>query len=241
MPPRRLKLQGLFILILLALTAAASLLLMPLEAVLPAGVDLPRAVFIIQPSVLLLVSAVVGWWAAPKVDLKAPILSSLVRQRPWKASLRCAILPSVVVGIAGALVLAAYGAATASFFADAEAALDPPLVTRILYGGIGEEIMLRWGLMSLLALMASKLTTTREAALWSANVLAAVLFGLGHLPTLYAIVAAPPAWIVATVIAGNAVLGVAFGWLYMRRGLEAAMLGHILAHLFAAAGALALA
>ena len=47
MPPRRLKLQGLFILILLALTAAASLLLMPLEAVLPAGVDLPRAVFII--------------------------------------------------------------------------------------------------------------------------------------------------------------------------------------------------
>ena len=92
MPPRRLKLQGLLILILLALISAASLLLMPLETVLPAGVDLPRAVFIIQPTVLLLLSAVVGWWAAPKVDLKAPILSGLVRQRPWKASLRCAIL-----------------------------------------------------------------------------------------------------------------------------------------------------
>ena len=157
MPPRRLKLQGLLILILLALISAASLLLMPLETALPAGVDLPRAVFIIQPTVLLLLSAVVGWWAAPKVDLKAPILSGLVRRRPWKASLRCAILPSVLVGIAGALVLGAYGAATASFFTDAEAALGPPLVTRILYGGIGEEIMLRWGLMSLLALMASKL------------------------------------------------------------------------------------
>ena len=241
MPPRRMKLQGLLILILLALIAASSLLLVPLETALPTGLELPRAVLIIQPTVLLLLAAVVGWWAAPKVDLKAPIIAGLVRRRPYKAHLRCALLPSLAVGIAGALVLGAYGLVTAPFFADADVTLAPPLMTRVLYGGIGEEIMVRWGLMSLLAVGLAKLPITRPAALWNANLIAAVLFGLGHLPTLYAVVAAPPAWIVTTVIVGNAALGLAFGWLFMRRGLESAMFGHILVHLFAAAGALALA
>jgi membrane protease YdiL (CAAX protease family) len=38
------------------------------------------------------------------------------------------------------------------------------------------------------------------------------------------------------VVAANALPGLAFGWLYWRQGLEAAILAHALAHVFAWVG-----
>ena len=60
---------------------------------------------------------------------------------------------------------------------------------------------------------------------WIANILAAVLFGLGHLPTMASLVPLTPLVIVRTVVL-NGLLGILFGWLYWRRGLEAAMISH---------------
>ena len=42
---------------------------------------------------------------------------------------------------------------------------------------------------------------------------------------------APQLWLVAAVLLGNAVPGVLFGWLFWKKGIEAAMLAHTLAHL----------
>jgi membrane protease YdiL (CAAX protease family) len=55
------------------------------------------------------------------------------------------------------------------------------------YGGISEEVMLRLFVMSLLAWLGSFISRTAEgkptsAVFWISNILAAVLFGLGHLP-----------------------------------------------------------
>jgi membrane protease YdiL (CAAX protease family) len=43
----------------------------------------------------------------------------------------------------------------------------------------------------------------------------------------------PPRTLVAMVLVGNSLPGMLFGWLFWRRGLEAAMIAHALAHLFA--------
>ena len=55
------------------------------------------------------------------------------------------------------------------------------------YGGINEEILLRLIVMSFLAWLGKFISKTSDGKptkviLWTANVLAAVLFGLGHLP-----------------------------------------------------------
>ena len=42
-----------------------------------------------------------------------------------------------------------------------------------------------------------------------------------------------PAWLTGLIVAANALPGLLFGWLFWRRGLEAAMGAHALAHLFA--------
>jgi membrane protease YdiL (CAAX protease family) len=65
---------------------------------------------------------------------------------------------------------------------------------------------------------------------WIANILAAVLFGLGHLPGVALLVPLTPLVIARTVIL-NGLLGIIFGWLYWKSGLEAAMISHFSADL----------
>jgi membrane protease YdiL (CAAX protease family) len=60
---------------------------------------------------------------------------------------------------------------------------------------------------------------------WPANVLAALAFGLMHLPQLAQFGAATPAAIAGTML-GNGIVGVFCGWLYWRRSLVAAILAH---------------
>jgi hypothetical protein len=123
------------------------------------------------------------------------------------------------------------------------------------YGGIDEEILLRLFVFSLLAwlgkfvshtpagpaLPAPALHRTQDgvpqvqvsaskgrptlAVLWIANILAAILFGLGHLPATATLIALTPLVIVRAVVL-NGLVGIAFGYLYWTRGLESAMLSH---------------
>lgn len=95
------------------------------------------------------------------------------------------------------------------------------------YGGIAEELMLRLFLMTAIVWLLSGFgrREPRPAMFWIAIVLAAVLFGVGHLP------AAAEVWgmdavVVFRTIALNAIGAMVFGWLYWRRGIEMAMLGH---------------
>lgn len=97
-----------------------------------------------------------------------------------------------------------------------------------LYGGVAEEILLRLFLMTLFAwilMRTLKRDALSPAVAWSASILAAVVFGLGHLPTMAALMPLSAIVIIRTVTL-NAIGGIIFGWLYWKRGLVAAMLAH---------------
>jgi membrane protease YdiL (CAAX protease family) len=98
------------------------------------------------------------------------------------------------------------------------------------YGGIAEEIQLRLLVMSFLAWLGRFISKTQEGkpangVFWIANILAAVLFGLGHLPATATILPLTPL-VVSRAILLNGIGGVIFGWLYWKHGLEAAMIAH---------------
>ena len=98
------------------------------------------------------------------------------------------------------------------------------------YGGISEEVMLRLFVMSLFAWLGSFISKTAEgkptsAVFWIANILAAVLFGIGHLPATAIIIPLTPLVITRAIVL-NGLAGVAFGWLYWKRGLESAIVAH---------------
>ena len=75
-----------------------------------------------------------------------------------------------------------------------------------------------------------------DGAYWLAIVLAAVLFGLGHLPATRGLTPLTPMIILRAVVL-NGVVGIATGWLFWQYGLAAAMVSHfsadILLHLVA--------
>jgi len=98
------------------------------------------------------------------------------------------------------------------------------------YGGIDEEILTRLFLVSGLAWIIGRFWQNANGlpaagAFWTAIILAAVFFGLGHLPATRAVTPLT-SMLVIRAVALNGVAAIAFGWLFWRYGLEAAMVAH---------------
>jgi membrane protease YdiL (CAAX protease family) len=92
------------------------------------------------------------------------------------------------------------------------------------YGGIAEEIMVRWGLLSTLAALLQRVGARQP--FWPANLLSALVFGALHLPSVVLVGVALTTGVFAHVLVCNAIAGAVFGWMFRRRGLEGAMVAH---------------
>jgi hypothetical protein len=64
-----------------------------------------------------------------------------------------------------------------------------------------------------------------RGVMWGAVIISALVFAGGHLPATSLTVAITPLVVVRALVL-NGMLGLLYGYLYWRRGLEAAMLGH---------------
>ena len=228
----------------LGLVGVAALAAVPVETLAPEPLDLSplavRALALVQPLLLVVASAFIGAWLAPQVRLDAPAIRRALSGSSPLPVLRRQVMGALCIAPAVALLLLGYGALVASAGEEAGGRLESftmPLATRVLYGGLTEEILARWGAMTVAVWLAWRLAGRPRHlggwAYWLGIVAAAAIFGLGHLPVLFAILQAPPAWLVASVVATNTVSGIAFGWLYWRGGLEAAIAAHALAHVLA--------
>jgi hypothetical protein len=204
------------------------------------------------PTLLLAVAVVVGCLTAPRVGLRSHLTAWVTTGAPlWPALAREWRSAAAVGGGLGVVVLvldvafqqvAGPVASPVVVADDALLALVGSVPLRFLYGGITEELLLRWGLMSLLVWVGWRLVQSRgqgtpapsSRVMWAGIVAAAVVFGLGHLPALATTGSATLLVAVRTVLL-NAVLGVGFGWLFWRRSLEAAMLGHVAFHVLVVA------
>jgi membrane protease YdiL (CAAX protease family) len=126
-------------------------------------------------------------------------------------------------------------------FLESAKGFSPPWYTRILYGGITEEILVRWGLMSFLVWCCFRLTQKSDTGIRSSNyviaiVLSALIFGAAHLPVASLLSPVLTFQLIIYIILGNAIFGIIAGFLYWRRGLECAILAHVLAHITMLAG-----
>ena len=114
----------------------------------------------------------------------------------------------------------------------------PPTISNfiasLIYGGIVEELMLRLFLMSLIALILWKVFFKSEEqiptkALVIANVLSAILFAAGHIPATVMSIGITPVILIRCFLLNGGV-GLVFGRLYHKRGIQYAMISHAFAH-----------
>jgi hypothetical protein len=194
---------------------------------------------VVQGGLLLAVAVWAGSRLAPLVGFGAPAFAALAGSRPVSAGLRGRLLAGLLGGAAGALVLVAYALHAPEALHRLEETLSVPLAVRVLYGGITEELLMRWGLMTFLAWLLWRLAGRPNSgpgagAIGTAVAVSAMVFGLGHLPAVVGSVGAVPLGVAAYVVAANAAFGVVAGVLFWRWGLESAMVAHVVAHLLAA-------
>jgi membrane protease YdiL (CAAX protease family) len=212
-----------------------------------AGTSLPFSPFVlkllstIQTSVLLSVAVLVGVALASRVGLYAPAAEAAAGRGNIAAALKPQIAPGLAGGLAGGVAILATWLLwrpflPVEFVARAERLNQSlPILTRLLYGGIIEELLLRWGLMTFLVWLAWRLLQKgrgepRAIFFVLAIIISSVVFSLGHLPLASALGVAFTVAIVSYVVVANSVFGLIAGYLYWKKGLEAAMIAHMLAH-----------
>ncbi|MDR7239085.1 CPBP family glutamic-type intramembrane protease [Neobacillus drentensis] len=103
--------------------------------------------------------------------------------------------------------------------------------TRCFYGGIVEEVIFRFGIMSFFVWIGNLLTSPSILSIWAANLLASLLFSLAHLPGIYQMKAPVTKTILFYSFTMNLLVGLICGWLYWQNGLAAAIICHMLFHL----------
>lgn len=205
---------------------------------LPISTTALFAIQLAQSAVLFSFAIFFGLLLVQKVGFKFPLLEAIVEKGNYQAVLKAIAVPSALwgAGVAVAIyavdvVFTAWGVGITTHQSYA------PVWQRLLasvYGGVTEEILMRLFVMTLLVWIGMKLFRQERPS--TANIiisvsLAAVIFGLGHLPVTAALTDITPVVVLRAVVL-NGIGGVVFGWLFWKQGLEAAMIAHFTADIF---------
>ena len=236
--PRRLRLRLWALLVAAAALAyvATTPFLVPLmEGLLrrrSASISLPVVLFV-QGIQVILFSALFAWiglLCAPPVGLDAPVFRALAegRRRDAARQLSSILTPALLVGFGAGMAMSLLRLAFRSRLPEAltsswNVSFAAGAATAF-YGGVIEELIVRWGALSAVLRLLRRLAMRDGFRV--ANVTAALLFGLGHLPAVSLAGAPLTAAAVAFVLGLNGLAGLIFGWLFRRRGLESAMIAH---------------
>ncbi len=228
-------------LVLFVLAIISTILILPYVFNLEAEIiekipfSLPLVILIstVQGGVILGIAAFFGLILAEKTGFKLPLINALINHKKisYSGTARLSIIWGSIVGILIFLL------DRFVFQQSILLSLSVPVWQGFLacfYGGIAEEILMRLFLMSLIVFIFIKISRrekTNSAIVWASIILTAILFGLGHLPITSAITDITPLVIFRAILL-NGVGGIVFGWLYWKKGLEAAMISHFVADIF---------
>jgi CAAX prenyl protease-like protein len=232
---------GILSVLLINLTELLAVMPVTDQARMPFSPLLLKLLSLIQPTVLLSLAVFVGISLAPKVGLFAPAFEAWARRDNVIAALKPQIIPGLIGGAVGGVAIILSWVLGKPFlppqFVIRAEELNRllPVPTRLLYGGITEELLLRWGVLTFLVWAVWRLFQKRQgqprgAYYVSAIVISSIIFGLGHLPLAVALGTNLTAAIVLYIVSANSVFGLMAGYLYWRKGLEAAIVAHMLAH-----------
>ncbi len=184
----------------------------------------------VQTAGLVLLMGFFGYILAEKLSLI----------RSFKIS-KSGVIPTIILTVLGSIVFVAleYGVFSALIPEIAAMYEAKPtiayMVSCLTYGGILEEVMMRWFLLSLLSLIIWRLFfRTHEAVpknvLIAVNIAVALLFAAGHLPVTAATMGITPL-ILVRCFTLNSLAGLICGHLYIKHGIQYAMLSHIGFHI----------
>ena len=232
---------GVLSILLIDLSALLSLIPFPADAAIPT-ITLPfKVLSLIQPTLILAGAVFIGVRLARKVGLSAPVAEALSAGGNTSSVLKPQVIPGIAGGLMGGLCIVLVSLLFRPFMMSetldriAKFGKLLPLPTRLLSGGITEELLLRWGFMTLVVWLAWRLlqkgrTNPTKICFVGAILLSSLVFGLGHLPVAFMLLPEASLAVVLFVIIANSAFGLVAGYLYWKKGLESAMIAHVFCH-----------
>ena len=194
---------------------------------------------LLQPCILIIASIFIGNWATKKLNWQDTILNAIEANnlQLLSQSINTQLIPSLYYIIPASLCFVTTLYIALFPLLDNNLVLQindfsiSSLIMRIFYGGIIEEILLRWGILSVLVLIGIKLFKKHsELIWWIAIIISSLIFGIVHLP-LYLTTTSPTPFTIFLMISANSYAGIFFGYIFKRFGLISAMIAHILFHI----------
>lgn len=186
----------------------------------------------IQSAVMFSFAIFVGLILCKKINFHLPILEDIVVKKSNLKLFKATAILSILLG--GLVALAIY--LTDKIFTLLGTSISTsesiaPIWQKLLasfYGGIAEEVLMRLFLMTFFIWVIMKLTRSKKPSNFGiicSIVLAAIIFGLGHLPITSTITSITPLVVTRAIIL-NGIGGVVFGLLFWKKGLESAIMAH---------------
>jgi hypothetical protein len=190
----------------------------------------------LQGAVIFAIATGVGLLAAHAIGLGAPYIEAALAGNGSVQAVVSMLQVSIILGVLAGAVLLLGDLLFLPYWPEAlvETARKTTLWENFaasFYGGINEEILIRLLGLSALAWLFSRVWHTSAGlptgtVFWIANVLMAILFGLGHLPALKNLIGEISPVMLARSLLLNAPVGLLCGWLFWTYGIEAAIVAH---------------
>ncbi|PXV69182.1 CAAX prenyl protease-like protein [Dysgonomonas alginatilytica] len=195
-----------------------------------------KFMLLVNPFMIVTAAAFLGSLVYDKVGLRVPLFERMLKIREdvvysYRSVFVWGVTGGVIAGLLIVVVNSIFTPLLPSEYLNLPQSGEFSMITKLLYGGLVEEIMMRFGLMSLLVWLLSKaMKGVNGWMFWVANIVSALLFGLGHFPALLTFIPDPTIWLYIYILLANSVAGIVFGYMYMKWGLECAMCAHLMAH-----------
>lgn len=102
----------------------------------------------------------------------------------------------------------------------------------ILYGGVVDEVIARWGLMNIIAFFLILFTRqSNSVVIWSSIVFSGLVFGVGQIPVYIAAGCSSTRQFIYSILMLYVWQSVIFGYVFWKYGILSAILAHMLFHM----------
>ncbi len=195
--------------------------------------ELFRINTMIGPMILVLIAAVLGHFFANRTGLNAPFLRGLLsgrlhvevlgKQILW-ASISAIVALGVIFSLSQIIDFSNIREELTRLSAFENEGLH--IATKLLYGSLAEEVIMRWGLFSFIAYLVLRIVGrfSNFLGFLLAMVITSAIVNVIHAPTIYSLLEQPSKMLVLYVQSIGFLTSFMACDLYRQRGLEAAIL-----------------
>lgn len=201
-----------------------------------APIPLPLVILISILQSTILFAILIFFWLklSDKLGFKTPILEKIISKEKANVDIKSIIKTSIILGFWVGIIIVLLdflfttSGTTISIFQKSVPIWQGFLAS--FYGWISEEIVMRLFFMTTILWIVSKLLKNNniiknKTIVWSAIIIAALVFWVWHLPITASLTTVTPLVIFRALLL-NGIWWLVFGWLYWKKGLESAIIAH---------------